>query len=258
MPRIDLNCDLGEGVETDALILPLVTSANIACGFHAGGPTIMRKTVDAALEAGVAIGAHPGFQDLAGFGRRDMHITPDEAYDLVLYQIGALAGFVSAAGGRLAHVKPHGALYNMAATHEMLADGIARAVKAFDPGLILFGLPNSELVKAGQRAGIRTANEAFADRTYQGDGTLTPRSQANALIDDVRAAAAQAVRIAQDGKVRAGDGTDISLQADTICLHGDGAHALELAREIRARLEHAGISVLPVPGKAAKGKARRR
>src|SRR6267143_1329163 len=254
MPRVDLNCDLGEGVGTDAAILPLVSSANIACGFHAGGPAVMRRTVEGALKAGVAIGAHPGFQDLAGFGRRDMHLTPDQAYDLVLYQIGALAGFVTTAGGRLAHVKPHGALYNMAVNNEMLADGIARAVKAFDSNLVLFGLPNSELVKAGERAGIPTANEAFADRTYQADGTLTPRSQANALIDDVSAAAAQAIRIVKEARVRTADGSDIPLQADTICLHGDAAHALELAREIRRRLEQAGVNVLPVPGKAAKGK----
>lgn len=262
MPRIDLNCDLGEGAGADELILPLVTSANIACGYHAGGPAVMRKTVDAALKAGVAIGAHPGFDDRTNFGRRDLHVTPDEAYDLVLYQIGALAGFVTAAGGRLAHVKPHGALYNMACVNPMLAEGIARAVKAFDPNLILFGLPESELVRAWKNVGIPTASEAFADRTYRRDGTLTPRTEPNALINDVGLAAAQAVRIVAEGKVRATDGTDIALRADTICLHGDGPHALELAREIRRQLSAVGVSVAavtkPAPGKAARGKARRR
>lgn len=258
MPRIDLNCDLGEGVGSDEQILPLVTSANIACGLHAGGPAVMRRTVDAAVKAGVAIGAHPGFDDRANFGRRDMPVSPEEAYDLVLYQIGALAGFVTAAGARLAHVKPHGALYNMACVNSMLAEGIARAVKAFDPRLILFGLPKSELVKAGEKAGIPVAREAFADRTYRGNGSLTPRGEPNALIDDVQGATAQALRIVEEGRVRATDGTDIALRADTICLHGDGPHALELAREIRQRLGAAGVSVLPVPAPTATGKARRR
>jgi UPF0271 protein len=248
MPRIDLNCDLGEGVGSDEQILPLVTSANIACGLHAGGPAVMRRTVDAALKAGVAIGAHPGFDDRANFGRRDMHVTPEEAYDLMLYQIGALAGFVTAVGGRLAHVKPHGALYNMACVNPMLAEGIARAVRAFDVRLILFGLPKSELVKAGEKVGIPTAAEAFADRTYRRDGTLTPRSEPNALIDDMDAAATQAVRIVTEGKVRATDGTDITLRADTICLHGDGSHARELAREIRRRLTAADVFVACVSG----------
>lgn len=247
MLRIDLNCDLGEGVGSDEQILPLVTSANIACGFHAGGPAVMRRTVDAALKADVAIGAHPGFADFAGFGRRNVDVSPEDAFELVLYQIGALTGFVTAAGGRLAHVKPHGALYNMAAEDAALADAIARAVKAADPALILFGLPKSELVKAGARAGIPTAREAFADRTYQRHGTLTPRSEANALITDVQQAAAQAVRIATEGKVRTSDGTDIEIQADTICLHGDGVHAVELASEIRRCLLAAGVTVEPVP-----------
>jgi len=248
MRRIDLNCDLGEGIGSDQQILPLVTSANIACGLHAGSPAIMRKTVEAALKAGVAIGAHPGFDDRANFGRRDLPVSPDEAYNLVLYQIGALSAFVTAAGGRLAHVKPHGALYNMACVDQLLAEGIARAVKAFDPGLILFGLPASELVKAGQKAGIPTASEAFADRTYRNGGTLTPRSEPNALIEDVQVAADQAVRIATEGKVRATDGMDISLHADTICLHGDGARALELASEIRSRLTARGVVITAFEG----------
>jgi len=251
--RIDLNCDLGEGAGSDEAILPLVTSANIACGMHAGGPGVMRRTVDAALKAGVAIGAHPGFDDRAHFGRRDRHLTPGEAYDLVLYQIGALAGFVRAAGGGLTHVKPHGALYNMACLDSPLALSIARAVKAFDPRLILFGLPESELVKAGRKVGIPTAAEAFADRSYQRDGTLTPRSQPDALISDVGRAADQAVRIVTEGKVRAADGSDITLRADTICLHGDGPRALDLARELRRRLAAAKVA-LRATGKRARSK----
>lgn len=243
---IDINCDLGEGAGSDEQILPLITSANIACGMHAGGPTVMRKTVEAALKAGVAIGAHPGFDDRANFGRLDMVITPEQAYDLVLYQLGALAGFVDAAGGRLAHVKPHGAFYNMACVNAPLAQGIARAVKAFDPRLILFGLPKSELVKAGKKVRIPTAAEAFADRTYQNDGSLTPRSQPNALINDVGLAAAQGVRIVTEGKVRTADGRDIELKAETICLHGDGPHALELARELRRQLTVAKVVVRPL------------
>ncbi|MSR05771.1 MAG: LamB/YcsF family protein [Gemmatimonadetes bacterium] len=246
MRRIDLNCDLGEGAGSDEQILPLVTSANVACGVHAGGPGVMRRTVDAAIQAGVAIGAHPGFQDLPNFGRVNIDLSPGDVFELVVYQIGALGGFVTAAGGRLAHVKAHGALYTMAAEDAALADAIARAVKAMDPALILFGLPKSELVRAGARAGIPTATEAFADRTYQRDGTLTPRGEAGALIADVQQAAAQAVRIVTEGKVRATDGTDIEIQADTICLHGDGAHALELAREIRRRMEDAGVTLAPV------------
>lgn len=227
------------------MILPLVTSANIACGLHAGSPAVMRKTVESALKAGVAIGAHPGFDDRSNFGRQEMRITPDEAYDLVMYQIGALAGFVAAGGGRISHVKPHGALYNMACVNTLLAEGIARAVKAFDPRLILFGLPKSELVKAGKEVGIPTASEAFADRTYRPDGTLTPRTEPNALINDVGRAAAQAVRIVAEGKVRATDGTDIALRADTICLHGDGPHALDLAKAIRKELAREKVLVAP-------------
>ncbi|SMC52489.1 LamB/YcsF family protein [Sporomusa malonica] len=248
MYRVDLNCDLGEsfgaykiGVDED--ILPFVTSANIACGFHAGDPTVMRKTVDLALKNGVAIGAHPGLPDLNGFGRRDMVISPQEAYDLVIYQIGALAGFVKAQGGTMQHVKPHGALYNMAAKNKGLAEAIAEAMYKIDPTLILFGLSGGELVKAGEKIGIKTAHEVFADRTYQPDGSLTPRSQPDALIAGHEKAVAQVVRMVREGKVTSQQGTDIAIQADTVCIHGDGPEALAFARHIREVLERAGICV---------------
>jgi len=251
MLRIDLNCDMGESfgiwrLGDDEAVLPYITSANIACGVHAGDPSTMRRTVRMALDRGVAVGAHPGLPDLVGFGRRNLAITPEEAYDLVVYQVGALAAFVKAEGGRLQHVKPHGALYNMAAKDRALADAIAAAVAAVDPGLILFGLAGSELVRAGQRAGLRVAAEAFADRTYQADGSLTPRRTPGALIDDPDRAAEQVVRLVKEGKVRALDGTELTVHADTVCLHGDGARAVELAHAIRARLEAEGIAVRAV------------
>ncbi len=190
MEQIDLNCDIGEGFGTynvgfDEEIMPYISSANIACGLHAGDYTTMNKTVQLALENNVAIGAHPGLPDLQGFGRRKMAISPQEAFEMVLYQIGALHSFVIAHGGTLRHVKPHGALYNMAAVDSKLAEAITEAIYRFQPELILFGLANSELIKAGKKIGLQTANEVFADRTYQNDGTLTPRHQANALIHDV-------------------------------------------------------------------------
>jgi len=251
MLRIDLNCDMGESfgiwrLGNDEAVLPYITSANIACGVHAGDPSTMRRTVRMALDRGVAVGAHPGLPDLVGFGRRNLAITPAEAYDLVVYQVGALAAFVKAEGGRLQHVKPHGALYNMAAKDRALADAIAAAVAAVDPGLILFGLAGSELVHAGQRAGLRVAAEAFADRTYQADGSLTPRRTPGAVIDDPNRAAEQVIRLVKEGTVRALDGTEVPVQADTVCLHGDGPRAVELARAIRARLEAEGIAVRAV------------
>ena len=249
--RIDFNCDLGESfggyrLGADLEILPLVTSANVACGFHAGDPAVMRRTVRAALDQGVAVGAHPGLPDLVGFGRREMEITPQEAHDMVLYQIGALHAVVKAEGGRLRHVKAHGALYNMAAKNAKLAEAIAEAVKRFDPELVFFGLSGSVMIDAGQRLGLRTASEAFADRTYQPDGSLTPRSQPNALIAEVGRAADQAIRMAKEGKVRTVQGRDMAIQADTICIHGDGPHAVEFAREIRRRLEAEGVAVAAI------------
>jgi len=248
MAFVDLNCDMGESfgayrLGRDEEMIRYVTSANIACGFHAGDAGTMRKTVRLALEQGVAVGAHPGLQDLVGFGRRRMEISPREAYDIVVYQIGALLGFVKAEGGTLAHVKPHGELYNMAAKSAELAEAIAEAVYRVDPELILFGLAGSELIKAGERIGLRTASEVFADRTYQADGSLTPRREPDALITDEKRSLAQVIRMVKEGKVRTQQQTDISIKADTICVHGDGARAVEFARGIRAALAEAGIVV---------------
>jgi UPF0271 protein len=224
---VDLNCDLGESfgayrIGNDEQILPYVTSANIACGFHAGDPGVMRKTVQLVLQHQVAIGAHPGLPDLAGFGRRNMAVSPQEVYEMVVYQIGALSAFVQAEGGVLHHVKPHGALYNMAAVDVSLAEAIAEAVYKVKPEAILYGLAGSELIKA-------------------------PRSLPNALITVPEEAAQQVVRMIKEGKVRSQQGQDVAIKADTVCIHGDGPHALEFARQIRAVLSQEGITL------AAKG-----
>jgi UPF0271 protein len=247
--RVDINCDMGESfgayeIGADDEVLPYVTSANIACGFHGGDPTVMRKTVAAAAKHGVAVGAHPGLPDLMGFGRRAMQVTPDEVYDLLIYQIGALLGFAQAAGVRLAHVKPHGALYNMAAAQPALADAIARAVRDVDSRLVLFGLAGSHLLKAAERAGIASASEAFADRNYLHDGALVPRSRPDAMVADVDEAVRRAVRMVKEGVVPDVEGEEIPIRADTICIHGDGPHAAPLARQLRAGLQAAGIEVV--------------
>src|SRR5688572_10243974 len=205
-----------------------ITSANVACGYHAGDPGVMRATVRMARDAGVAVGAHPGFPDLAGFGRRNMAASPREVEDFVLYQIGALAAMAAAEGMRLQHVKAHGALYNMAARDRGLADAIAGAVAAFDRSLILFGLPGSELIRAGEAAGLRVAAEGFADRAYEPDGSLTPRSQPGAVLHSPAEVVARAVRMARDGVVEAADGSEIRLRVDTICTHGDTRDSSEL------------------------------
>jgi UPF0271 protein len=228
---------------TDEDILQYVTSANIACGFHAGDPATMRKTVTLALEKGIAIGAHPGLPDLTGFGRRNMEISPQEAFDMVVYQIGALYGFVKAEGGKIQHVKPHGALYNMAAKSMELSQAIAGAIYKVDSELILFGLSGSELVKAGEAIGLRTASEVFADRTYQKDGSLTPRRQPDALLTDDQKAIDQVIRMVKEGKVLSQQGIDIVIQADTVCIHGDGLHGLSFARQIRERLNNSDVTV---------------
>ncbi|CAI8863622.1 5-oxoprolinase component A [Brevibacillus sp. IT-7CA2] len=248
MKIVDLNCDMGESfgayqLGNDQEILSYITSANVACGFHAGDPATMRKTVRMALEAGVAIGAHPGFADLVGFGRRNMEISPEEAYDLVVYQIGALQAFVRAEGGFMHHVKPHGALYNMAATRPALAESIALAIYKVNPELVLYGLAGSELTRAGEKIGLATVHEVFADRTYQQDGTLTPRSQPNAMITDQQQSLQQVIRMVKEGLVLTQQGVDIPIQADSICIHGDGAHALEFAQSIREALAGAGITI---------------
>ncbi|HZP64856.1 MAG TPA: 5-oxoprolinase subunit PxpA [Rudaea sp.] len=246
--RIDLNCDMGESygawtMGQDAAVLPWITSANIACGFHAGDFSTMRQTVLAAQASGVAIGAHVSLPDLQGFGRREMRITPDETYGLTLYQLGALAAFTRAAGARLVHVKPHGALYNMAAKDIALADAVARAVRDFDAGLILVGLAGSALPQAGTALGLAVAHEAFADRSYENDGTLTPRRERGAVIHDVAAAVSQAVQIATKGNVESRGGTRIEIAADTICVHGDRPDAARFAQELRQALSSAGVDV---------------
>jgi UPF0271 protein len=252
MNRLDLNCDMGESfgawrMGQDDAVLEHVTSANVACGFHAGDPATIRRTVAAAVSRGVAVGAHPSLPDLQGFGRREMCIAPTEAYDLTLYQVGAVAAFAHAAGGRLHHVKPHGALYNMAARDAGLAAAIASAVHDFDRDLVLYGLAGSELIRAGRQVGMAVANEVFADRTYQPDGSLTPRHRADALIHKVDQAIAQVACMVTRGRVRCVDGTDISIQADTLCIHGDAPQALEFARAIRAELTRLGF-VVRAPG----------
>ncbi|PPA69892.1 5-oxoprolinase subunit PxpA [Jeotgalibacillus proteolyticus] len=251
MLRVDLNCDMGESfgaykMGNDSAILDYVTSANIACGFHAGDPSTMKKTVNLALEKGVGIGAHPGFDDVVGFGRRNIAISPEEAYDLVVYQIGALYGFVKASGAKMQHVKPHGALYNMAARDPLLSEAIAKAVWDVDPELVLFGLSGGELVKAGEKRGLKTASEVFSDRTYQVTGELTSRKEANALIEDDSQAVSQVVRMIKEKQVQAVTGKDISIQADTVCIHGDGAHALSFAEKINETLRAEGVELLSI------------
>lgn len=245
---IDLNCDMGEGFGSwsaghDEILLQHITAANIACGFHAGDPVIMQRTVQLALRNGVAIGAHPGFPDLQGFGRRNMQLSPEEVHALVLYQIGALQSIAKAAGGTVKHVKPHGALYNMAAQDLRLATAIATATAKADQNLILYGLSGSALIAAGKAAGLRTQSEVFADRSYQEDGTLTPRSQPGAMIDTLEKAVAQALQMVREQTVTTLSGKKIALVSETLCLHGDGKHAVNFAIGIRNALEQAGIRV---------------
>ncbi|MBM7603814.1 UPF0271 protein [Metabacillus crassostreae] len=241
MMQVDLNCDMGESFGTyqigaDDKIITAITSANIACGFHAGDPTTMRKTVKLAMNHSVSIGAHPGFDDLVGFGRRNMSLSLQEIYDLMVYQIGALNGFVTSEGGVLNHVKPHGALYNMAAINKGMAEVIAEAVYKVNSEMILYGLSGSELIEAGKRIGLRTANEVFADRTYQEDGTLTSRSLGGALIKNEKDAILQVLKLVKQQKVITTNGTEIPIVADTICIHGDGENAARFAKDIHKAL----------------------
>ena len=249
--RIDLNCDMGESfgafsIGADAEVMAHISSANVACGYHGGDPGVIRRTVRLAREAGVSVGAHPGFPDLAGFGRREMRLSPTEVEDMVLYQIGALAAIARSEGVGLRHVKAHGALYNMAARDGALADAIARATRAFDPALVLFGLPGSELLRAGREAGLAVAAEGFADRAYEPDGSLTPRSRFGSVIHDPQIVVARAVRMVTEGHVTATDGSEITMEVDTLCTHGDTPGAHELTRLLRAGLERAGVTIAPV------------
>jgi UPF0271 protein len=248
MPHIDLNSDVGESfgaftIGHDAAVMPSITSANIAAGFHGGDPSVIRQTIRLAKQHGVAVGAHPGFPDLVGFGRRELTVTPAEAEDFVLYQVAAIAGVARAEAVPLQHVKPHGALYNMAARDHDLAAAIARAVAAFDRRLILFAPFDSELYNAGLAAGLGVAAEVFADRAYERDGSLVSRRTPGAVIHDSEAVVGRALQMARSRQVTAIDGTLIPLDADTICVHGDTPGAAALAAVLRGALEAAGVAV---------------
>lgn len=248
MLRIDLNCDLGESfgiysLGRDAEMMDYVSSVNIACGFHAGDPSVMKKTVRLAKEKGVSIGAHPGYPDLQGFGRRNMQCSPEEVADMVLYQVGALRGFTDALGIKLSHVKPHGALYNQAAIDPILANAIAEAVRSIDKNLVLFGLSQSHLITEAEKVGLKTAAEVFADRSYQPDGKLTARNQANALIEEEEKVLQQALQMILKGKVVCVNGAEIPIQAQTLCIHGDGKKALEFAQTLFEGLKRNGIKI---------------
>jgi UPF0271 protein len=235
---IDLNCDLGEGAGHDAVLMPLITSANIACGAHAGDRDTMKATVELARQHGVAIGAHPGYADRRNFGRVEIPLPPSEVKKLVTTQLTALREFAP-----IRHVKLHGALYNLAARDRAIADAVTEAVREFDSSLLVFALAGSELVDTARAGGLRVAEEVFADRTYQPDGMLTPRSRPDALITDDAVAVAQVLRMVRERVVRANDGTLVTINADTVCLHGDGEHAVTFARALRRALADAGIPV---------------
>ena len=248
MYKIDLNSDIGESfgaycMGDDEAVMDAVTSANVACGFHAGDPLVMKKTIKNCAAKGVAVGAHPGYPDLVGFGRRNMKCTPEEEYADCLYQIGALSAFCRTNGLALQHVKPHGAMYNQAAKDPGLARAIARAVKDSGENIILMGLANSEFEKAAKEMGVPFAAEAFADRGYMPDGSLVPRSQPGAIIHDVEEAAKRVVRMVTEGTVGAVDGTVINFRPQSICMHGDTPEAVDMAKTVRRELEAAGVKV---------------
>jgi 5-oxoprolinase (ATP-hydrolysing) subunit A len=240
---IDFNCDLGEGAASDAEVIPLISSASIACGLHAGDAPLMRDTVALCLAHGVAIGAHPSYPDREGFGRRDMALAPADIHALVLYQVGALDAIVRASGGRLHHVKPHGALYNRAADDRAVADAIASAVRRHDPTLQLYALAQSALADAGTDAGLQVRHEVFAERRYDARGRLLPRSADDAVIEELDAAIAQVMGMLRDGVVVARSGEPVPIRADTLCLHGDRPDAAPFARALRSALESAGIEI---------------
>jgi UPF0271 protein len=249
--RVDLNSDLGESFGSymlgmDEQVIKHVTSANIACGWHAGDPLVMDRTVKAAIREGTAIGAHPGFPDLLGFGRRNLSAAPEEVKAYVQYQLGALMAFAKANGAALQHVKAHGALYNMAAKDFKLALAIAKAIYEVDSDLILIGLANSEIINAGREVGLKTASEVFADRAYNPDGTLVSRSLPEAVVHDADLAISRVIRMIKEGKVQAVDGRDIAITADTICVHGDNPKAVEFAKRIRKTLEEEGVQVMAI------------
>ena len=247
MPHIDLNCDMGEGfgpwkMGADLTLLKYITSANIACGFHAGDPDVMYATVKAAVAAGVKVGAHPGLPDLQGFGRRAMAVSPEAVRNMVIYQVGAMQGFARALGTPLHHVKTHGALYNMTARDTELATAVAQGIAGVDRNLVVY-VGHAAMADAARECGLPIAFEVFADRTYQDDGTLTPRSAPNAMIEDVDIAIAQVRRMVHEGVVRAVSGKDVRIQADTLCIHGDQPGATVFAQRIRDALSADGIQI---------------
>lgn len=251
MYKVDLNSDLGEsfGAYTmgmDEAVIAHVSSANVACGYHASDPLVMDKTVAACKAAGVAVGAHPGFPDLQGFGRRNMACTPKEVKAYVQYQLGAILAFTAAHGIKLQHCKPHGALYNMAAKDEALAMAIAEAVASVDKDIILMGGSGSKMLEAGRKLGLRVASEVFADRAYQADGSLVPRSKPGAVIHDKDEAIARTIKMVKEGKVIAITGEEVPLEAHSICVHGDNPSAVEFVKNIRERLQAEGVAIAPL------------
>ena len=251
MKRVDLNCDLGESFGNytcglDVQVIPQISSANVACAFHASDPLVMAKTVALAKQHGVAVGAHPGYPDLVGFGRRNLAVSPAELKAMVQYQIGALRAFCDAQGLVMQHVKPHGAMYNMAAKDRKLADSICEAIVEVDPKLILLGLSGSQMLEAAEAAGLSWASEVFADRAYEDDGSLTPRSLPGSVIKDEELAISRVLQMVQEGTVTARSGKTIPIRADSICLHGDGEKAVEFAERIRQELTAVGVQIVPL------------
>jgi len=246
MKKLDINCDMGEGIGNDEAIMPFVNSANIACGFHAGNGSTIRQTIQLALKHGVNIGAHPSFRDKENFGRKEMHLNADKVYALVLEQLIKIDLIAKEEGASLHHVKPHGALYNMAARDGQLSKTIAQAVMDFNENLILYGLSGSLLIREGKLMGLNTANEVFADRTYQDDGNLTSRSQMHALIENEEECIRQVMQMIQEGTVSTVSGKIIPIVADTICIHGDGKFALTFARKIYNALQEDNLATKKV------------
>jgi UPF0271 protein len=248
MTTIDLNCDLGEGCGSDAELMRYISSANIACGFHAGNEDTMRRTVELALENGVALGAHPGYADPENFGRTQMNLAPAEVRQLIFDQLDALKRVCEPLGTTIRHVKPHGALYNQAAKDRELASSVVEAVSEWDRNLIFYGLSGSEMITEAEKVGLRTASEVFADRTYRSDGSLTPRSEPNALITETETSVLQVLDMIRYGRVRSTDAIMVAIKCETVCLHGDGDHAVEFASLIREKLETEGFTIAPAGG----------
>lgn len=243
MLSVDINCDMGEGIGNDEQIMPFISSASIACGYHAGDESTMRQTIDYCIKYNVAIGAHPSFADKENFGRSEMNLQANEIYELISEQVKILFSIANEKGAKLHHVKPHGALYNMAATNQSLAAAIAKAIKNIDSSLIVYGLVNSYSIDEAKKIGLQTANEVFADRTYQDDGTLTSRKLPNALIEDPDRAIAQVLQMIKNKTVNSVSGKVVSMTAETICIHGDGKHAVEFAMNINKQLKKEGIDI---------------